>query len=358
MDEWAGRGPEEDDQRSAKPAEEQFDVDGWDHDGNDDSHTAGFNEQSLPNDDDSELARKRAKDKKIMKYAGIGLGVFVLVVSGLVMMKPSPQPVEAPQNIRPVAQAVAPVVIDETREGDLATLPASQVAPVAQVAPVGPVTPMASMSANQGAITGPAVVKPAPPVQAASDQMTAAPVKGGLNDDSYKVIAEQKSQIAELQAKVETLNGQLNEKNKLIAELHSRPMVNRNGTPKPAAALATTPTARPIVKTAAAPVTASKVKAEVTTEKAEVNSPLVVRETKPTPSFPPATTQGGRVRNEFTVYAISNGRAWITWAKDGMNYTVGVNSELPDSSRVSRIDDSTGVVYTSGGEIHPKPPTK
>jgi hypothetical protein len=87
-------------------------------------------------------------------------------------------------------------------------------------------------------------------------------------------------------------------------------------------------------------------------------APLVVQTIKQTPELPSPVEKGGKVRHDSSVYAISNGRAWVTWAKEGTNYMVGVGSELPDYSKVTKIDDVSGVIFTTSGEIHGTPPTK
>lgn len=324
---------------------------------------------------DDALAAKKAKDMKIMKFAGgvllvMGLGVGGLMAVGGQRGNTQAQQQSAPEQGQVLAQAPAPV-LQVAQPVELSTPPAvvaQQLAPVAPVAPAAlelSPAPVAVAQASVGVAPAQsalplAAVTPAAllvqPVQAAAAAVVA--------ESESKAAAAMRTDIEALRAEVQAVRSESAGKDKLIADLRKQVAPARNVQhvavavvkKVPAEVIITEPRASREATLVAAKASVSKVIADQ--KSVVIVDPQVVAETRQTMVSPPASAKGGKVRSEFTVYAVSNGRAWLTWGKDGMNYTVGVNSELPDYSKVTSIDDVRGIVFTSAGEVHPKPATK
>lgn len=304
------------------------------------------------NADDAALAAKKAKDKRIMLIGGAVVGVIGLAVAASVMFRPAahpqaiaaasqsqvaPSPLQAPV-AAPVAEAaIAPVAAD----------PASPAQPLVAAAEPMPM-PMAAAPAVA------ASQEPLPLAAPVAAPVAAAPALAAIEPTPQGAAVH--AELEQLKATVQTLRADVDSKSKDIAALRKDIAAARAqaaARPAPVRKVVEVPV---IVERERAPRAAAA--APAVEPRAQMAEPAVFAEPKQTPVAPPAVAKGGKVRSEFTVYAISNGRAWVTWAKDGMNYTVSANSELPDYSKVTALDDVKGVVFTSAGEIHPKPPTR
>lgn len=302
------------------------------------------------NADDAALAAKKAKDKRIMLIGGAVVGVIGLAVAASVMFRPAahPQAIAAASQSQVASEPLqAPVAapVAEAAIAPVAADPASPAQPlVAAAEPMPMPMPMAAapaVAASQEPSPLAAPVAAAPALAAVEPTPQGAPVN---------------AELEQLKATVQALRADVDSKSRDIAALRKDIAAARAqaaARPAPVRKVVEVPV---IVERERAPRAAAV--APAVEPRAQMAEPAVFAEPKQTPLAPPAVAKGGKVRSEFTVYAISNGRAWVTWAKDGMNYTVSANSELPDYSKVTALDDVKGVVFTSAGEIHPKPPTR
>ncbi|ART61220.1 hypothetical protein CBP36_19840 (plasmid) [Acidovorax carolinensis] len=366
-----------------------------------DNHAAGLDDQAdhaghngEPVDD--ELAKKKAKDKKIMMAGG---GVVVLVAIATAALKfmapavtavPNQPPqvqqakVMAPQQSPAQVESQSPVVEAPGRQEPEASpldfgaqnrSPENGVAPLHDASPVvGAGTQVASavpanagqaMEAHQpGGLPMPTGMPGAgSPMEPAATTKAATPAAlptaamattsanstdpnaeiNSVREDLKKYQRETEKTIADLKKSIDQLRVQKTAKQEAPAKLETVRAQSDKRT--------VTQEQKPARKFSGITETA-EVKAP------EKYSPIpapVMNESKVTPVAPTATTKGGKVRGDFTVYAISNGRAWVKWSVDGENYMVALNSILPDSTRVTSISDEKGIVFSSAGEIHPKP---
>ena len=349
--------------------------------------------------EDEALAIKKAKDMKIMKIAGGVVLVMSLGVGGLLAVGGPRGNGQAEQQVAPdqgqvlaqapvtqvappvelttaqpiVAQQVAPVALELSNATATATATATAPAPVG-VVPASHQPALAAAALVQPAGSGIAVATPAAPVAPAIAAATVVapaalsvqPVQAAaavvVPESESKATAALRSDIKALRAEFQNVRSELAGKDRLIADLRKQAVpvehVQRVAVAKkaPVEVIITEPRTSREATLVAAKASVSKV--AVDQKPVVIVDPQVVAETRQTMVSPPASAKGGKVRSEFTVYAVSNGRAWLTWGKDGMNYTVGANSELPDYSKVLSIDDVRGIVFTSAGEVHPKPATK
>lgn len=327
----------------------------------------GQAEAVAPHDD--ALALKKAKDMKIMKIAGGVLLVMGLGVGGLMAMghaAPQGQQLQAQPaaELAPVVAQVAQVQAAPVAQAIEVTAPVAVVAPVAPIATEAP-APLGAAPSLASAAPSPAPIA-APPVAVASVSPVAQPVQmaavavPSVDSEAAKAASSMRADIDSLRSQMEAIRAESAGKDKVIAELRKQPApikhVAHPVVKKQTETIITEMRAPHDVTVATAKAAVAKVISEQ--KPVVIVDPQVVAETRQTMVSPPASAKGGKVRNEFTVYAVSNGRAWLTWGKDGMNYTVGVNSELPDYSKVTSIDDVRGIVFTSAGEVHPKPATK
>jgi hypothetical protein len=206
--------------------------------------------------------------------------------------------------------------------------------------------------------------------------MAAAPVSGAA---SARAIASATQQAAVAPGEVERLHAELAElraeHEKVVAGLRQEiAALSKGGQKRSSRADASAPAPAPAPVRTAAVAPVKEKPFDGITERAEpsqqrgrssrattvvehyepVTSP-VMTEPRNVPVAPSAAAKGGKVRSDFTIYAISNGRAWVHWNSDNENHMVGPNSVLPDGSRVTQLDDTKGVVFTTNGEIHPRP---
>jgi hypothetical protein len=323
------------------------------------------------NDEEAAHQAKKEKDKKIIKAVGAGVGVFALAVLSLSFfsrensnaVKEYSEATQA-EIVSPIAQPVnAPVapVIDD--------LPPLNQAPALDVASTElPVTPVPASQERVPELAASPATTTASVLASASDavqQSSASQMLAATNDAT--MIAALRGENNTLRTENTTLRAELETQRALSSRLQASLDARTKESQKPV--VSSKPATQGVTPAKAAPPAVPQNKkvaepAKTVTERSKpasigaVVEQQVLQDTKQTPALPSPQTKGAKVRAEFTVYAVSNGRAWVTWSKDGLNYTVGVNSELPDYSRVTKIDDSTGVVFTNAGEIHPRPPTK
>lgn len=329
---------------------------------------------------DDEAALKKKKREKLM-FMGAAAAVAVTVVgfklmSALGSVAPAEdaqmaqaQVAEAPAT---GAQAVAPLpplapqmpaaqqmpqfvpqspAVAQMPVAPMAPVQATQVAPIAPVVPGSPVggQPAAEEYAAPAALMQTMMegMKAAEPAQMKVDAAAAAVLREEL-DAVRADVASLRTLLASRDASIEDMRRQLSRASRA-------PKPTTQAAPKTPAAAASEKQSSP---SAVAASTKPDVKAaKAPEEKLVVVDPQVVEAIRQTPASPAPQGKGGKVRGDFSVYAVSNGRAWLTWSKDGQQYMVGVASQLPDYSKVTRIDDETGVIFTSGGEVHPKPAT-
>lgn len=226
-------------------------------------------------------------------------------------------PAPSQQTISPVPTA-APVA------------PAQVAAQVAPAAPTAPVPPAAPAMQAPVAPTAPAPTAPPAPVSvAAVAGVPVQPTNPGSADKDAALVAE----IDKLKAQVKDLQAQLEKANK-----------------KPAPRPATAPTAVATAKPAASRPTA-KPAAAVASAPAE---PVNVRasDLKGVVSQPGAKPTTKNMRNDFSIYAVTDGRVWVV-GRDGERLgPLAVGSPLTDGSKITGIDVGRGVVLTNSGEIH------
>lgn len=332
------------------------------------------------------LAAKKAKDKKMMMIAGGVLATLAIGVGGLKLMSggaPSQQIAVQEQAPMPAPVAATPAVPQEqVLAAQPMGAPASAAAPVdfgmqpPQMAPVLD-APMAPASAAQPpmASTAPMPMQPpVAPITVAPTSQVLPPVGApspsiGKQPSPATTPASNEAEMQELRAMVKANTAAIEELAKrLDAQAATQAAAVKQVAARPAIAPVTAVKPAPVAKQAALPKPAAADKPFVgITEKKADGKPVAdvekyapipatnLSEPKATPSAPAPVAKGGRVRGDFTVYAISNGRAWVHWSGDGENHMVGPNSVLPDNSRVTSIDDVKGVVMTTGGEVHAKP---
>lgn len=344
---------------------------------------------------DDEFAKKKAKDKKIMMAGG---GVVVLVAIATAALKfmapavtavPNQPPqvqqakVMAPQQSPGQVESQSPVVeapgrqepeaspLDlgaQNRPPEGGVAPLHDASPVVgagtQVASAFPAAGQATEAHQPGGLPMPTGMPGAgSPMELAAPTKATTPAAGptsamatgsanstepnaeinSIREDLKKYQRDTEKAIADLKKSIDQLRVQKTAKQEAPAKLETARAQNekRNVTQDQKAAR----------------------KFSGITETAEVKAPEkyspipapVMNESKVAPVAPAATTKGGKVRGDFTVYAISNGRAWVKWSVDGENYMVALNSILPDNTRVTSISDEKGIVFSSAGEIHPKP---
>lgn len=344
--------------------------------------------------EDAALQAKRAKDKKIMMIAGGVLGA-VAIAFGASMFIGSGQPQQVAQPAQQVPmdpnavaaaaaqasqqQGAGPVVAAAPAESGVAApvdfglqMPqtsSAQMAPVVAAAPQFPQPGALATAPAAPAVPAPNVAQPPVPTSpvgiGAAHAATLPSTIGTAPAAAWQAPAQPTQAGKADQTEIDRLRGEL-------AAVRSEFELTVASLRKDLAVVRTSQASRTAAPRAVAPVRVSKAKAEKPfdgiTEKAEpikpaaANpdryvpvAPTIMTETKATPSAPPAVAKGGKVRGDFTVYAISNGRAWVHWTGDGENHMVSQNSVLPDNSRITSIDDVKGVVFSSAGEIHAKP---
>lgn len=343
--------------------------------------------------EDSALAAKKATDKKIFILAGsaaaligvvtVGLSVFgggtrvARAPSAIPTTRPAPiaQAVESSQVIAPMAPATtaaAPLDFGLPQPTSIAAPTQDFAAP--QASPGSSETPAAvpALAAPTPVTAAPAAAVPAqladagpgapavPATQSSPAPANSSPIGAPSSAESAAELDVARKEIERLQKLVganekdiEALRADVRELEALRKDVKAlRLRVAKAEKPRPA------PSPRPAAQKKSDEPRRTAAKFEGITEYKEPYAPVkspVLSQTKATPSAPPAFEKGGKVRADFTVYAISNGRAWVHWKGDGENHMVGLNSVLPDNSRVTKIDDVNGIVFSTTGEIHPKP---
>jgi len=354
-------------------------------DGTTDSHGYGNN---ATNSDDQALLAKKAKDKKIFTIAGIGIGVLAIGFVGFLFISRSNDGNQAQQSAGqkpPMAQVsplpkeqtivLAPLVEAPVQAIDLSP---TQNGPVVSTAEPSLVNPSANDSSQPIKPNGLKVAHVTEPLKSTS--VTGQPGQGplgsptGLSNVQTKPLnaietpkdstALNEREMAKLRSDILQLKKEIVNKDIEIKNLQKDiATANSKLAPRPAASvIARKNPVQSIVNektdlSEKAKTLAAAKRQVVNTTPQKKETVITASESKSTsPSITPSA-KDGKVRNEYSVYAISNGRAWVTWS-DGINYTVSTNSELPDSSRVTKIDDVAGVVFTTKGEIHPKASTK
>lgn len=345
--------------------------------------------------DDAAHAAKKARDAKILKAVGGTVLLLALGAAGLHFYTsggPTPQqlaqmqaqqqaqhqsqqvsqpgqqqpngaigsaPVMQPGVLAPIPDASAPVAVDfglqpgapVPADGQPATVngfPAPGApTPVASGQPTGPspaLNPTPQASLNAPAVASPVQAPPAAAIAPVAPTPTPSVSPAELN--------ELRSEIAALGQKVSDLS-------KEVSSLRNRPQ----GQAQPRPAPQPSPTVskseagvserrEPKNKVLAAAAAASAAAADA--KYSPVTAP-VLTDSKSTPVALSPSAKNGKVRGDFTVYAISNGRAWVRWTGDGENYMVEAGSVLPDNSKVTNVDNVKGIVFSTGGEIHQKP---
>lgn len=289
----------------------------------------------------------------VLAAAAIG-GVMFSKVTAMqqqaVASEPQSQPVAqantAPADSgNPIAQPVAgvvaaPIIGNEQPAPVMAAAPVEAApAPVAAPQPIAP-----SVQAPAMEMPAPSLTPSAPaPVLASRPNLNTgvAQAQPAVQPQPQAVTAAAEAEAAKLRDEVQALQaevGKLTEELKLSKASAARWERAAKAKPKPTI-VEVYEGAKPsaVAKPAAA---AAKPAAAASAAVAAVPAPKV---TKP------------GSREDFVIYAIADGRAWVTYIKgDGENHSVVGGSVLPDGSRVTKVDDIKGVVTTTAGDIYPK----
>jgi len=228
----------------------------------------------------------------------------------------------------PAMNTAAPAPSQQTGGPVQAAAPVAPAPAVAQVAPAAPTTPVPPAAPAMQAPVAPTA--PAAPVSvAAVAGVPVQPANPGSAIKDAALVAE----IDKLKAQVKDLQAQLEKANKKPA-------------PRPATAPTAVATAKP-----AAPRAVAKPAAAVAAAPAE---PVNVRasDLKGVVSQPGAKPTTKNMRNDFSIYAVTDGRVWVV-GRDGERLgPLAVGSPLTDGSKITGIDVGRGVVLTNSGEIH------
>jgi hypothetical protein len=356
-----------------------------------------FQEAGAPQDDDgagegdseeAAHAAKKARDSKILM--GVGGAVLVLVLGAVGFhlygsSGSSPQQVaqvqaqqQAQQQAHQQPSGAAPAPVGNNQAPVIAPMPeASAPAPVDFGLQPGAPLPADGQPAIVNGFPAPVVPATAPAVQAVAPVGAGAPVTaqppvvgapGQVPVTAPAQVAPaatpgvSPAELNDLRAEVAALGQKVTDLSKEVAALRSRPQVQTSARsaaqqapvaakPEPNVSERREPKNKALVAAAAASAAAA---AAADTKYTPIASP-VLTDSKATPVALTSVTKNGKVRSEFTVYAISNGRAWVRWSGDGENYMVEKDSVLPDNSKVTNVDNVKGVVFTTAGEIHQKP---
>lgn len=290
----------------------------------------------------------------------IGIAALAISAAGYVAMKrlsggQADQQVLA--DVAPVEQQMAPPIAEEPLvPGGTATdgVVASQVAPAefassvpvvptapAAVSPVPPVQLDAAPAGPTG-MNAPAAPQPVqPPVtnqpvapavsQSPAPAQSATPAQAvAANQGNDAEAAKLVVRLGEAKQQISRLEGEVNKLRKELAAARQsapKPSVTRSAaSPSPAKAAPTKTAAKPAAKPA-----------EKTTAQAKQ------AETKPAES-----TTG---RNDFRIYAMRDGQAWVQDLKTRETIPAAPGSMLPDGSKVTKVNEASGVISTTAGEI-------
>ncbi|MFK4705809.1 hypothetical protein ABIC83_002648 [Roseateles asaccharophilus] len=300
------------------------------------------------------LAAKKKKDMRTLAIAG---GVAAVLVVGLVAVKltrggdqyaqmeqPQPQAAQQQQQQQPdQSQVIAQVgpqaqqqaaVIDASGAQAAAQQASAvagldfglQSAPPAS-APVVATTPQPAQIQAPGPAPVTSQVNLAPVVQPVAAKAPAGPSA---------------ADVEALRVEMSGLRNALEERNRDVSKLSQelaalKDKIRTAPAPKQAVAVKVEPP-----KPAKVEVARQESGKAIITEKAVVETPAVAK------AAPPAAK--GKVRSDYRMYAYSDERFWIK-GDDGEPFLVGLNSPLPDGSRVIALNKDAGTVSTSAGEI-------
>lgn len=160
---------------------------------------------------------------------------------------------------------------------------------------------------------------------------------------------ESNAKETELRAQVNDLKREVAELRLKLAEKSSA--VNASSSPAAKPRPAPVVAAKPVTRTAPA-----MAPAKVATQKSEVvdsGSPVSVKaeDLRGVVTKPGTKPTNGKVRADFTVYAVTDGRVWVV-GKDGERLgPLAIGSPLTDGSKITGIDVTRGEVNTSSGVI-------
>lgn len=287
----------------------------------------------------------------------IGIAALAISAAGYVAMKrlsggQADQQVLA--DVAPVEQQMAPPIAEEPLvPGGTATegAIAGQVAPAesatsAPVAPTGPVaTPAVQLDPALAGATG-MNAPPAPqPVQPAMTNQPVAPAVSqspasaqtttpapafAANQGADAEAAKLAVSLGEAKQQISRLEGEVNKLRQELAAARQgapKPSVTRSAaSPSPAKAAPTKSAAKPVAKPAEKPTALAK-----------------------QPEIKPAESTTGRT--DFRIYAMRDGQAWVQDLKTRETIPAAPGSMLPDGSKVTKVNEASGVISTTAGEI-------
>lgn len=271
----------------------------------------------------------------MQRFSGVSADQQQVLVDTAPMAQQGPQVTEealVPADTPSQALTPQPPASDPAMQVPMApTAPAPSPAPHAsadqQVAPALPDRVGTNNPQGQALSSAPSPVPPTAAVQpvAPISAHPAAPAHVASNDAEKTKLA---ASLGEANQKISRLEGEVQ---KLRAELAAsrqsaaKPAVTRvvSAAPKPAPA-------KTVAKPAAKP--ADKAIAQV----------------KPVDAKPSDSASG---RTDFRIYAMRDGQAWVQDLKTRETIPAVPGSMLPDGSKVTKINETQGVISTSAGEI-------
>lgn len=344
-------------------------------------------------DDDAERhAAKKKKDMKMLMVAGGVAGALVIGVVGLGVVKAlsnsGQQNVVQQEQQSPVvqpAQGGRQDVIVERQDGSpVVAQVGGQLGAPAAAAPPAPdfglqgANTQGNQAPQMSAVDLPPAATPvvpaaphmtaavaaplAPPVMAPtataspSGAAPAAPVAALTPKTSAAAPAVDAAEVSSLRGELDSLRSELGSKAKALEDvqrelaelrkMQARAVVNRPATApvRPVVvAKASAPKFAPIKKPIAEPA-----KVAPAPEASPIKETVVAQVAVPSPVAVAAAK--GKVRSDFRIYAIADGRVWVM-GQDNEAIQIGARSPLADGSRVTGIDADKHVVYTTAGEI-------
>lgn len=304
-------------------------------------------------------AAKKKKDLRTLMIAGGAVGVLVL---GLVAVKVTrgggeqyAQIEQAPatqaqpqlaQQTPDQGQVIAQVGPQAQQAAAVIDASGSQAAPAPASGVAGLDFGLQSSSQASAPAAHPALMPSAAVVA------QPAPIQGGLAP-AVQQSATGKAQVGPSAAEMEALRTEMNglrnaleDRSREVAKLREDlSSLKQRVTAAPAAPKQVAVAKADAPKPAKVEVARQESVKAVITEKAVVETPVAAKAT-------PAAVAGakGKARSDYRMYAYADERFWIK-GDDGEPFLVGMNSPLPDGTRVTALNKDAGTVSTTAGEI-------
>lgn len=308
-------------------------------------------------DPEMELERGNVLPDEPKKKSGNGstiaiIGIAALAISagGFMVMKRLSGGGEADQQViaeaAPLQQQAQPDVIEEAlvpagaganmggasqADAEPSAIPAEPAAPTAPAAVSAPQPDNASagVPANQA----PAVPQPTAPAPAHTPAPAPAVAQPPAPTQPIHVMAANQgdqTETAKLGASLNEAKQKINRLEADVQKLRAELAAARQASAKPAVVRATV----------------SPTKAEV--KPAAKSADKAAAQTKQPEAKPAENTTG---RNDFRIYAMRDGQAWVQDLKTRETIPAAPGSMLPDGSKVTKVNEALGVISTTAGEI-------